>query len=51
MTMYPENQMIDIALYRDDILGYKHHTLYDDEANKHNEYEIIHFINANIHSF
>jgi len=45
MTMYPENTLIDIALYRDEILGYKNHELYEKERESHNETEIIELIN------
>ena len=45
MTMYPENTLIDIALYRDEILGYKKHELYEKERESHNETEIIELIN------
>ena len=41
VTMYPENHLIDISLHRDKILGYKNHPLYKDEANKHDEKEIV----------
>ena len=44
MTMYPENTLIDIALYRDEILGYKKHELYKKERDSHNESEIIELI-------
>ena len=50
MTMYPENRMIDTALYRGEILGYKSHALYKEEGKEHDENEIIEAINENIYS-
>lgn len=44
MTMYPGNTLIDIALYRDRILGYKDHDLYKEERDNHDESEIIELI-------
>lgn len=44
MTMYPENFLIDISLYRDEILGHKNHPLYLDELEKHDEQSIIDLI-------
>jgi len=44
MTMYPGNTLIDIALYRDEILGFKRHELYEKERNSHDESEIISLI-------
>lgn len=41
MTAYPTTHVIDIALYRDRILGHKNHELYKDEAEKHNESEVM----------
>jgi ADP-heptose:LPS heptosyltransferase len=41
MTAYPTTHVIDIALYRDTILGYKNHELYNVETEKHDETEII----------
>ena len=41
MTAYPTTKIVDIALYRDQILGYKSHELYEQEAERHDESEII----------
>jgi len=48
---YPDNIIVDISLYRDEIGGYKNHPLLKQERDIHNENEIIHFINENIYSF
>tara|TARA_R100001082_G_scaffold91960_1_gene58569 strand:+ start:3794 stop:4600 length:807 start_codon:yes stop_codon:yes gene_type:complete len=44
MTAYPTTKVVDIALYRDKILGYKRHHLYKEEAEKHDESEITNAI-------
>ena len=41
MTAYPTTEVVDIALYRDKILGHKRHYLYKEEAEKHDETEIV----------
>ena len=38
---YPDNIMIDISLYKDEIGGYKNHPLFKQERDMHNEEEII----------
>lgn len=48
LTMYPGNVMIDIARYRDEIIGYKHHPLYAKEVEAHDESEIIELITNSI---
>ena len=45
---YPENTIIDIALYRDQICGYKQHELYQKEADAHDPEEIIVAIKNNL---
>tara|TARA_R110000824_G_scaffold400682_1_gene608820 strand:+ start:800 stop:1579 length:780 start_codon:yes stop_codon:yes gene_type:complete len=45
---YPENIIIDIALYRDQISGYKRHELYQKEADAHDPEEIIVAIKNNL---
>ncbi len=45
---YPENAIIDIALYRDQISGYKRHELYQKEADAHDPEEIIVAIRNNL---
>lgn len=44
MTMYPDNFLIDISLYRNEILGHKNNPLYLDEMEKHDENSIIDLI-------
>ena len=44
MTKYPTTHVVDIALYRDKILGFKNHDLYEIERNRHDESEIINTI-------
>ncbi len=41
---YPENTMIDIALFRHEIGGYKNHPLHFEEVEKHDESTIIELI-------
>jgi ADP-heptose:LPS heptosyltransferase len=41
LTMYPENTCIDISLYRNELLGFRHHDLYLKEVEKHDENIII----------
>ena len=41
MTAYPTTNILDIALYRKEILGHKNHELYKTETDMHNEQEIV----------